>query len=156
MWKFTGISVKYKTQIGTNDHKLSKILFTQTDRLIMNYALWIMNYYRPQICTDFKDFSFCLNCKTYHTSQLSPLSSQLWCRPQILTDFKDLNNWRVKIENEKSEQICENLWANLEHWIFGAASTERSLLQLCRVVTKIMDWKDITWNRQLRYLSGQQ
>ena len=45
------------TQIGTNDHKLSKILFTQTDRLIVNYALWIMNYYRPQICTDFKDFS---------------------------------------------------------------------------------------------------
>ena len=57
MWKFTGISVKYKTQIGTNDHKLSKILFTQTDRLIMNYALWIMNYYRPQIYTDFQDFS---------------------------------------------------------------------------------------------------
>ena len=26
LWKFTGISVKYKTQIGTNDHKLSKIL----------------------------------------------------------------------------------------------------------------------------------
>ena len=57
LWIFTGISVKYKTQIGTNDHKLSKILFTQTNRLIMNYALWIMNYYRPQISTDFKDFS---------------------------------------------------------------------------------------------------
>ena len=26
LWKFTGISVKYKTQIGTNDHILSKIL----------------------------------------------------------------------------------------------------------------------------------
>ena len=26
LWKFTGISVKYKTQIGTNGHKLSKIL----------------------------------------------------------------------------------------------------------------------------------
>ena len=56
LWKFTGISVKYKTQIGTNDHKLSKILFTQTDRLIMNYALFIMNYYRPQIYTDFHGF----------------------------------------------------------------------------------------------------
>ena len=32
LWKFTGISVKYKTQIGTNDHKLSKILFAQTGR----------------------------------------------------------------------------------------------------------------------------
>ena len=42
MWKFTGISVKYKTQIGTNDHKLSKILFTQTDRLIVHYQLSIV------------------------------------------------------------------------------------------------------------------
>ena len=28
LWKHTGISVKYKTQIGTNDHKLSKILYS--------------------------------------------------------------------------------------------------------------------------------
>jgi len=39
LWKFTGISVKYKTQIGTNDHKLSKILFTQTGRLIWKFQV---------------------------------------------------------------------------------------------------------------------
>ena len=30
LWKFTGISVKYKTQIGTNDHKLSKNLLLKS------------------------------------------------------------------------------------------------------------------------------
>ena len=39
LWKFTGISVKYKTQIGTNDHKLSKNLFTQTGRLIWKFQV---------------------------------------------------------------------------------------------------------------------
>ena len=32
LWKFTGISVKYKTQMGTNNHKLSKNLFAQACR----------------------------------------------------------------------------------------------------------------------------
>ena len=59
LWKFTGISVKYKTQIGTNDHKLSKILLLsrqaiinsqfsilnsmKAGRLIIHYQLSIIN-----------------------------------------------------------------------------------------------------------------
>ena len=40
LWKFTGISVKYKTQIGTNDHKLSKILLLKPAG---NYQFSIFN-----------------------------------------------------------------------------------------------------------------
>jgi hypothetical protein len=41
LWKFTGISVKYKTQIGTNDHKLSKILLLKPAG---NYQFSIFNF----------------------------------------------------------------------------------------------------------------
>ena len=43
LWKFTGISVKYKTQIGTNGHKLSKILLFKSQATILNSQFSILN-----------------------------------------------------------------------------------------------------------------
>ena len=43
LWKFTGISVKYKTQIGTNGHKLSKILLLKSQATILNSQFSILN-----------------------------------------------------------------------------------------------------------------
>ena len=43
LWKFTGISVKYKTQIGTNGHKLSKILLLKSQATILNFQFSILN-----------------------------------------------------------------------------------------------------------------
>ena len=62
LWKFTGISVKYKTQIGTNDHKLSKILLLKpagnyqfsifnsqfNESRQANYPLSIVHYQLPK------------------------------------------------------------------------------------------------------------
>ena len=50
----------------------------------MNYALWIMNYYRPQICTDFHAF---LISQTDRVIMNYALCIMNYYRPQIYTDF---------------------------------------------------------------------
>ena len=62
-----------------------------------------------------------------------------------------LDSWELRVDNWEvwyAFMLVTPAW-RFELWIFGAVSTERSLLQLCRVVTKIMARMDITLNLEL-------
>ena len=101
MWKFTGISVKYKTQIGTNDHKLSKILFTQTGRLIWKFQVQGYVFTVHDFCHERLRVGALAGISANQASLLALAAPKIqdskFC-PQICTDFKDFSQARKHIK----------------------------------------------------------